>query len=494
MAAGAIPHEADQQALGEPRARGGNRLIPSAPGITAKLFLAVLAASIVVVLAMGVASRVSFTRGFLGYLNEQGVERMAALLPPLTEAYREHGDWEFLRATPRVWFSLLRQAGAQSAAAAPGSRPEPALRDLDLTGVNLRVTLLDAERRFVIGQPEIGPDAVLRAIEVDGHMVGWLALLPFQRVSAAADVRFQERQIQAGWAIGGISVLLAAVVALILARTLMAPVKRIAWATHRLAAGDYASRVAVSSRDEIGHLAEDFNQLAHSLERNEQMRRAFMADVSHELRTPLAVLRGELEALEDGVRPLTRQSLQSLQGEVATLSKLVSDLYDLSLSDAGALAYRKEELDLCELLRTTLGGYRERLLARQIRLQTALPAEPQWVSADQGRLRQLFGNLLENAIRYADPGGCLQVRCQRREQTLHIDFEDSGPGVPEALLPRLFERFYRVERSRSRASGGAGLGLAICRNIVQAHGGWIEARPSPSGGLWIAIALPLARS
>jgi two-component system sensor histidine kinase BaeS len=317
-------------------------------------------------------------------------------------------------------------------------------------------------------------------------------VLPFQRATASAGVRFQERQLRATWIIGALSVLLAAGVAMWLARLLLAPLKRIAGATHRLAPGAYTTRFPVSSRDEIGALAQDFNSLAQTLERNEQLRRAFVADISHELRTPLAVLRGELEAIEDGVRPLSPESLESLQVEVETLTKLVSDLYDLSLSDVGALTYRKVEVDVVEVLELALNAFRSRLADRRIALDAHLPNQPLIVFADEDRLRQLFTNLLENALRYTDPDGVVKVDCRQIGRRVEIDFQDSAPGVPDESLPRLFERFYRVESSRNRASGGAGLGLAICKNIVEAHEGTLTARASPLGGLWIGITLPLA--
>jgi two-component system sensor histidine kinase BaeS len=461
-------------------------------GLTAKLFLALLAVSVVVVLAMGVAARASFTRGFLGYINEQGIARIDAVVPALAAAYREHGDWEFLRSKPRNWFELMRPARDPAADKSAPRSPPP---ESDLTGIVLRVTLLDEQRRFVIGnRGEIGPQAAMRPIVVDDRTVGWLAIVPFQQVTSAADVRFQQQQLHSSWIIAALSVLLAAALAFWLSRWLLAPVKRIAAATHRLAAGDYSSRVEVSSGDEIGRLAEDFNQLALALGKNEQMRRAFMADVSHELRTPLAVLGGELEALEDGVRKLTPEALKSLQAEVKTLSKLVSDLYDLSLSDVGALAYRKADVDVADVLQLTLGAFRKRLAERHITLDAVLPEAPVIVLADEGRLQQLFNNLIENSLRYTDAGGQLYVSCRENAGRVEIDFQDSKPGVEDALLPKLFERFYRVEGSRNRASGGAGLGLAICRNIVEAHEGRIEARHSPLGGLWIALSLPLASS
>jgi two-component system sensor histidine kinase BaeS len=458
------------------------------PSITTKLFLAVLATSTLVTLAMGIAAHVAFTRGFLGYLNEQGIERAESLLPALRIAYEEHGSWDFLRGNPRAWFGLLRSAIAPPDEKALAGNPPEA----DLTGVNLRVTLLDADRGVVVGLPNVGPDAALRPIVVNGGTVGWLAVLPFQRATASAGVRFEERQLRATWVIGAASVLVAALVAIWLARVLLAPVTNIARATHQLAAGQYATRVAVASRDEIGALSEDFNRLAQTLERNEALRRAFVADISHELRTPLAVLRGELEAIEDGVRPLSAASLKSLQAEVDTLNKLVGDLYDLSLSDIGALTYRKVDVDLTDVLQSALSAYRARLAERGIALHAELPGQSLIVLADEARLRQLFHNVMENSLRYTNSGGTVKVICTRREHTAQIDFQDSEPAVPEEALPRLFDRFYRVESSRNRASGGAGLGLAISRNIVEAHQGTMVAKTSPLGGLWIAITLPLA--
>jgi two-component system sensor histidine kinase BaeS len=468
--------------------------------VTAKMFVAIFATSLLVALAMGVAARISFSQGFLGYVNEQGRARMEAVLPDLVEAYREHGNnWNFLRNNPRAWFSLIRPPRPDSDPDKPGiqhdDRDQRVPTDVELTGLNLRVAVLDDQRQLVIGYPQISPTAETRPIVVDGHTVGWLAMAPFQEVTVAADVRFQRQQLHANLIIGGLAGLLAAAVAFGLARAFLAPVRRIAGATRRLAGGNYSARVTVSSSDEIGALAGDFNQLAITLEKNEQMRRAFMADVSHELRTPLSVLQGEMEALEDGVRPLTTDAIKSLQAEARHLNKLISDLYDLSLSDAGALTYRKVEVDVAEVLHGSLDLFRERFASRGLRLVEALSASEMLVLADESRLRQLFINLLENSLRYTqaqdDGSGQLLVSIRREAGNARIDFEDSAPGVEPELLPRLFERFYRVEASRNRAHGGAGLGLAICRNIVEAHGGRLSAAASRFGGVHMTVSLPL---
>ena len=275
-----------------------------------------------------------------------------------------------------------------------------------------------------------------------------------------------------------------------LARGLLAPVKRLVEGTHQLAAGNFSTRVATNSQDELGKLAQDFNQLASTLEKNQQMRRDFMADISHELRTPLAVLRGELEAIQDGVRQFTPESVASLQAEVGTLTKLVDDLHQLSLSDEGALAYQKAPVDIVNLLEVAAGAFRERFLARGLRISLSLP-EHAVVFGDGDRLMQLFNNLLENSLRYTDAGGELQIQGRIDAHTLRLTFSDSAPGVTDAQMGKLFERFYRAEGSRSRASGGSGLGLAICVNIVAAHNGTLHADHSPLGGISVTVSLPL---
>ncbi len=460
-------------------------------GITAKLFVTIVATSVLIAIAVGAAARFNFSRGFLGYLNDQGVERMEGLLPALASRYREHGSWAFIQDNPRAWFHLLRPAAPESAEPPGRMSRMGTFPNSDLTGFGLRLALLDQQHQWVVGNTDVGTDAIQRAVVVDGRAVGWLALIPIQRVTGAADLRFQEQQLTATWVIIGLAVLLAAGTAILLAHTLLSPIKRLAAATHQLAGGDYANRVAISSSDEIGGLAEDFNRLAHALERNERMRRAFMADISHELRTPLAVLRAELEALEDGVRPLDAEAVHGLQLGVETLNKLVDDVYALSLSDVGALTYRMAAVDLGSLLQELLRGFEDRYAEKRILVDIDIATPPPTVRGDRSRLRQLLSNLLENSVRHTADGGRLHVSCHSESATAVLDFQDSAPGVLEAELPRLFERFYRAEDANTSDARGAGLGLAICRNIAEAHNGAIEALPSALGGLRIVLRLPL---
>ncbi|HEY3177781.1 MAG TPA: ATP-binding protein [Casimicrobiaceae bacterium] len=481
-------------------------------GVTSKLFLAFLLTNVAIALVVAVSAQIAVKTGFRSYVNEREERRLSNLSDALIDAYRAHGDWEFLRGNDGLWRSFNRPGSPGPERFAEG-RPPPPPHGNDRPrpppaserrgpppgeapprprSTPPTATLLDAQRHLIAGK-DVSPDrAALRPVMVDGATVAWIATTypgePFDRT----DLRFEEEQLRASWIIAAVAVLLAAVVAMLLARRLLAPVKRLANATHRLARGDYSTRVNSSTRDEIGQLVADFNHLAVTLEKNEALRRQFMAEISHELRTPLAVLGGEIEALEDGIRSPTPASLKSLRAEVATLAKLIDDLYDLSLADVGALTYRLEKLDVVEFLDDAVQAFRERYAERNIALDFERPDAPVHVDGDATRLMQLFNNLLENSLRYTDPPGRLRIAVHADKKTARIDFQDSPPAVPEALLPRLFERLFRVESSRSRERGGAGLGLALCQTIVEAHAGRIAAKPSPLGGLWVEIVMPVS--
>ncbi|WP_434639825.1 two-component system sensor histidine kinase BaeS [Klebsiella sp. I138] len=499
------------------------------PGITGKLFLAILATCIVLLISMHWAVRISFERGFIDYIKRGNEQRLTMLGDALSEQYALHGNWKFLRNNDRFIFQLLKSfdrdnddrfPGGRKAnpGGGPDGRADPDRRpgtegpppdgpplggppggprgpgpDMPPHGWRTLFWVVDQKGRVLVGPREGVPeDGSRRDIVVDGVQVGAVIASPVERLTRNTDINFDRQQKRTSWLIVALSTILAALATFPLARGLLAPVKRLVEGTHRLAAGDFTTRVAVSSSDELGRLAQDFNQLASTLERNQQMRRDLMADISHELRTPLAVLRGELEAIQDGVRKFTPDSVTSLQAEVATLTKLVNDLHQLSMSDEGALAYQKTSVDIITLLEVAAGAFRERFASRGLTIAVSLP-ENATVFGDADRLMQLFNNLLENSLRYTDSGGRLLISASQEGRRLILDFADSGPGVSDQQLERLCERFYRAEGSRNRASGGSGLGLAICVNIVAAHGGTLRADHSPFGGVSIKVELPLER-
>ncbi len=450
-------------------------------GIGAKLFMAIFSTCMLVIITMHWGVRLSFEHGFVDYIKKGNEQRLTLLSDALADQYEQHGNWDFLRNNDRLIFTILRSMEQN-----PGSSNQ-----LPPHGWRTQFWIIDQQYKVLSGpRSEVPSEGPRRNITTStGKVVGWVIASPAERLTRSTDINFDLQQRQTSWMIVALTTLLAALVTWLLARGLLAPVKRLVDGTHELAAGKFATRVEVGSSDEIGQLARDFNQLASSLEKNESNRRAFMADISHELRTPLAIMRGELEAMQDGVRKMTPEAITSLQSEVVVLTKLVDDLHQLSLSDAGALAYRKQPVDLVNLLEVVAGSFGERYRSRELALTLDLPARAESFG-DPDRLMQLFTNLLENSLRYTDAGGEVRLRLLHSNEGWQLRFADSSPGVDEQHQAHLFERFFRAESSRNRASGGSGLGLAICKNIVEAHSGSISADHSDLGGLQITLNLP----
>jgi len=467
-------------------------------GIKTKLFLTILAAVCSVVVGMHLLMQWSFSRGFQRYLHGLEMQRLEQLVPLLEEHYAEHDGWQELEGDRRLLrgllYTALLQDDTETHPPRPGrwESPRPGRPSPRLERFERRLVLLDAGKQPLPGFPPPTQEVELLPMHRLGETIGFLGMLP----RAIPEDRHQKDFLQSqkrsftliSFAIAG----LAALLALPLAHHLVKRIRGLAAGTRTLAEGDFGVRLPVTSGDELGQLARDFNHLALTLDKNELQRRQWVADISHELRTPLAVLRGEIEALQDGVRPLSAEALQSLHGEVQRLTRLVEDLYQLALSDVGALDYRLRNFDVAPLICEAVEGIRGAAARRGLQLTFSEPATALPLYADLERIRQLLDNLFGNALKYTDAPGEIVIRAACEEQALQLDVYDTPPGVPEADLERLFERLYRVEASRSRSSGGAGLGLAICRNIAEGHNGTISARPSPLGGIWIQVRLPLA--
>ncbi|MBT6079884.1 MAG: HAMP domain-containing protein [Gammaproteobacteria bacterium] len=476
-----------------------------------KLFFAILLVVMLVLAISMVLSRLSFQQGFTQYIEEVKLKRLDGFRLALSEQYREQKSWAFLQENPRLWHQLLvesnmlpprlprgpdgpgfgrrgagpRGGGPPSELAAADERHPPSPPRF----MRERLGLLDAARAQVIGPPPTTKHRLL-PIQLERQVVGYLTLRIFTPRRTELDQQFEQQQFDNLLLTALLSLLIAIIAALLLARLFVRPISGIAKMARQLTAGQFEVRIEKIRRDELGDLAADLNTLVETLEQNQRSRRQWIADISHELRTPLTVLRGELEAMEDGVRPLNRESIQSLSLEVKQLKRLVDDLYQLSLSDQGSLSYEKERVLPLELLRGVAEGFIVTMQQRQIILTVGCEGEGPHLLADPQRLTQLFTNLLENSQRYTDEGGEVKVHCEVGSSLL-IHFEDSAPGVPPELLPRIFERLFRVEGSRNRDHGGSGLGLSIVQSIAKAHGGELRAEPSSLGGLTITLQLPI---
>ncbi|HET9540004.1 MAG TPA: HAMP domain-containing sensor histidine kinase [Candidatus Limnocylindria bacterium] len=263
------------------------------------------------------------------------------------------------------------------------------------------------------------------------------------------------------------------------------PIADLMAAASRVETGDYGARVQEAGPRDLRRLARAFNAMSAHLERDAAERRQLLADVSHELRTPLSVIQGNVEGILDGLYPADRAHLEPILEETQLLERLVEDLRTLSLSETGALRLHREPTDLAELLAESVAAFRAKADAASVALSSSVDDDLPVLELDQSRLRQVIGNLLDNAVRLTPPGGSVKVHCATAGAAVLIEVQDTGPGIAADVLPRIFDRFYR-----SGERGGSGLGLPIARSLVEAHGGTISAASEPGHGTTISIRLP----
>jgi two-component system sensor histidine kinase BaeS len=297
----------------------------------------------------------------------------------------------------------------------------------------------------------------------------------------------------------GLAAVVAAIVAvslsLALSRAVVAPVQAMMDASRRIAKGKYDERVIAHSPDELGQLGESFNQMAAELEQVELMRRQLIGDVSHELRTPLTAIKGSMEGMMDGILPADAETFQQIHAEVDRLSRLVDDLQELSRVEARAYQLDFREANLSMLIETTIKRLTPNAHAKRISLTSSLPHDLPRLLADEDRLGQVLLNLVANAIQYTPEGGAVTISVERNNDTLQVTVADTGVGIPPEHLANIFTRFYRVDKSRSRASGGgSGIGLTIARHLVEAHGGkiWAESEGEGKGSRFV-FTLPTTK-
>jgi len=289
------------------------------------------------------------------------------------------------------------------------------------------------------------------------------------------------------------AVLTALAVSLFVTRRIVAPIRAMARASTRIAAGRYDERVPVPSDDELGELAARFNQMADSLARVEQRRRDLIADVAHELRTPLASIAAYMEGLMDGVIPATPETFSRVSRDATRLQRLVDDLQNLSRAESGQVPLHLRRVVVRDLIDAAVGRLRPQFDEKGVRLTAEQAPDDVAVLVDPDRIGQVLVNLLGNALQYTPAGGRVELRVRREQGYVAIAVTDTGIGIATDHLARVFDRFYRVDRSRARASGGSGIGLTIARHLVEAHGGAIRAESAGPGlGSTFTVTLPLA--
>ncbi len=483
-----------------------------------KIFAAFLLTSIIVVVLMIGIMRFYVARNFTDFIHKEALERLDNLTIELSNEYQLNG-WQRLQDDPMIWRQILRAtlprkgSDRRWSAYRPDNvqrethpnppatfkdRPETEIRDTPPAPpevfIRRGLNLFNVNKQHIAGRKTENDfhNYSLREITVDGKIVGWLGFPKRELLSHPRVERFLKQQTRVFWLIGSGILLLAAVVAFMLSKHLLAPIKQLTDGTRALADRKFETRIQVRTKDELGQLADDFNHMAATLKKYEVSRQQWITDISHELRTPIAILKGEIEALQDGVRVLDNQAVGSLMAEVAHLNKLVEDLHLLSRADTQSLKSKREPVNPLAVLRRALDAFHNRFGGKNIDIHLELADEQKnTIPGDTDGLTRLFFNLFENTLKYTDSPGKLVIRGACTNKQLVITFEDSGPGVPVSALPRLFDRLFRVEQSRSRSSGGSGLGLSICKEIVACHSGEIQAAKSALGGLLITIRFPL---
>ena len=441
--------------------------------ISTKITLALVAVGLTGTFLVAVFARWSTSNAFQEFLFNQD---RSDLVSGLVEHYQTHGSWnELHQAFPSPFFTKgdrdIRRGSPFALADQNGNILVP----------GLGYSPGSAVPGFVLeeGLP----------VQSEGETVGFLLFGQSNFRVGPAGTEFLQRVsllfLATTLGAGVIALLLSG----LLSRSLTRPILELTAATREVAKGNLEKRVAIHSNDEIGQLAESFNQMNAQLARAQELRRQMTADIAHELRTPLSVIMGHADAVQDEVLPPSKETFQVIQEEAQRLNHLVEDLRTLTLSEAGEMPLNLQDLPLTEVLERAVAGYRSYALTQGIDLTIDLADDLPIVPHDPQRMEQVMGNLLSNAIRYTPAGGKVAIRAEASEQEMIIRVSDTGPGIPEEDLEKVFHRFYRVDAARSREDGGSGLGLAIAKSIIERHGGSIRVESVEGEGSTFVICL-----
>jgi signal transduction histidine kinase len=441
--------------------------------LTQKLTLAFLLVSLI---AVGLAAALIWGRisyEFSQYLESQ---RQNEFVVAATKYYQEHQAWTGVDA-------YLRQQQLLPPLGEDNPPPQPYVL------VGPRREVIVAAAPYVIGQ-KVRQGEIDKGIpiEFNGQVVGTVISTGQPLVRKPIEQKYIDQINQAFWLSGVVGALVALIFGIFLARSLTRPVRELTDATRSMAQGQLGQQVPVRTKDELGELAQSFNQMSDDLARALQSRKQMTADIAHDLRNPLTVISGYLESLQDGKLQPTSERFATMQAEVQHMQALVEDLRTLSLADAGELKLHKQSINPGELLAHVAETYQHQ--AEQQKVEIKVKAEPVLpkIQVDSERMEQVLGNLVSNALRYTLEGGEVSLVAEQAEGSLIVSVQDNGTGIPPDILPHIFERSYRGDLARS--GNESGLGLAIVKSIVELHGGSVSATSQPGGGSCFNLTLP----
>ena len=485
------------------------------PSLGIKLTLALLFTSLAGVALSALLIRQFTTDAFDTYVLDQD---RAAFIEEVTALYIEEGSWEAVSEAMRPTNMQPPTGGGTPPATpeggTPPANPAAGMQPVDPAAGNPQATpppipqqqqqdpmgdpfqVVDLNNMVVIpaSAPGSPQQRVTRQtlegsypLEIDGDVVGYVITRTDLRQREKNEEVFLASINRALVVTGLVAAGLALVLSLFFARSLTGPLREITAAIRLMAGGQLQQRVSIRSRDELGELAEAFNQMSADLAQSNQLRRQMTADIAHDLRTPLTVLTGYLEALRDGVLSPSTERFEVLHTEAQQLQRLVTDLRTLSLMDAGELDLNRQQVEPGSLLEQVAASYAHQAEAQGVTLRVQHDALPS-LNVDRERLLQVLGNLVSNALRYTPQGGLVTLEAAPANGYTTLRVTDTGDGINPEHLPHIFERFYRADSAREGESSG--LGLAIARSIVEAHGGSIQAASTPGAGTSFTISLP----
>lgn len=448
-----------------------------------RLTIAFILVVILSVTALSIAVGWATHSFFYGYLDQVNNRRQEAMAELFTSYYERYGDWEGVQ-------YLLNIPGGRGRGQGMG-RGRQGLERVIVTDAN-GVIVADS---FGITIGEILPTeerAKGTAIYVNGQKAGTVRVSTVTPPGVLSLENRFTRSVRLAIIFSGLIILLlAALIGHLLASRIANPLNRLTKAVKRLTAGNWKERISLTGDEEIKELVKAFNEMADELEKYEELRRNLVADVAHELRTPLAVLRGQLESLQTGSLEPKPEVIMSLHDEILRLTRLVHDLQELTLAEAKKLPLNIQSFNLIQIVNRVINFFQGEAEEKNISLTLETKVSEIQVKGDKDRLSQVLINLAGNALRYTPQGGKVKVEINKKEKEVIVSVTDSGPGIDEKDLEHIFDRFYRTDKSRNRAYGGVGLGLAIAKGIVEAHGGKIWAESKPNEGSRFTFTLPI---
>lgn len=478
-----------------------------------KLTHKILAINIGIILALTLTfvslSYIASKSMYSNALNGIDLAVMEDLAATLSEQYEQDKSWDNIindkshwadtvnHSFYKVFFALMAQTAASSfnkeqrtmPAPTPPPKSTPAW-DMPFGTFLQRATLLDAKKQALIIPEMVKSDVNYQPIKLHGTLIGWLSIGKIDMDILPLGQYFFYQQLRVvNWAIalGGA---LAALLSFMFSRHITRPIRELTVGAEQIARRNFNTRIEINTNDELHELAERFNTIATELARYHAQQKQWLTDISHELKTPLTLLMGEIFAICDNLTQCDENTAQALQHEVLHIKRLVDDLYELSKSDEIGLKLRRQTLDLKPFIEHIAAPYKALFAEKNIQTEEYFSGEDFYIVADADRLTQVVRNLLENCLKYMDSPGKLSLQLAETPQALVLTLNDSGPGVTHEAATLMFDRLYRADTITGRTSGGAGIGLAICKAIINAHGGEISAATGDLGGLSICIRLP----